>query len=224
METALHRQLKEYYAGEACQREVRVDGYRIDALVGDELVEIQQASFGALRRKVQTLLQTHRVTVVKPLVARKRLIWHARRNGPEISRRWSPTHHSMLQVFQDLVHFVPVFPHPRLTLEVLLTEQEEHRVRRRQRRGPGFIAFSRTLISVVDRLQLRTLDDFRALLPALLEYPCTTAEIAKAAAIPRWLAQKMAYCLRHAGVLEQQGKRTRAWLYKLSEPAENNAA
>ena len=224
METDLHRQLKELYAGDACQREVWVDGYRIDAIVGDELVEIQQASLGALRRKVQELLKKHRVTVVKPLVARKRLVWHARRNGPEISRRWSPTHHSLLQIFQDLVHFVPVFPHPQLTLELVLTEQEEHRVRRRQRRGPGFIVFRRSLINVVERLQLRTHADFRALLPTALEYPCTTAEIATSAEIPRWLAQKMAYCLRHAGIVEQQGKRGNSWLYALSEMTEKKAA
>lgn len=224
METALHRQLKELYACDALQREVWVDGYRIDAIVGDELIEIQQASLGALRRKVQALLQKHRVTVVKPLVARKRLVWHARRHGPEVSRRWSPTHHSLLQLFQDLVHFVPVFPHPRLTIEVLLTEQEEHRVRKKQRRGPGFAVFSRTLIEVVDRLQLRSHADFQALLPASIEYPCTTAEIAAAAGIPRWLAQKMAYCLRHGGILEQQGKRGHAWLYSLSSDRKPKAA
>jgi hypothetical protein len=127
-------------------------------------------------------------------------------------------------LFQDLVHFVPVFPHPRLTVEVLLTEQEEHRIRRKQRRGPGFTVTSRTLISVIEKLQLRSHADFRALLPAVLEYPCTTADIATAAEIPRWLAQKMAYCLRHANILEQRGKRGHAWLYALSDEIENEAA
>jgi hypothetical protein len=215
METDLHRQLKELYAGDATCREVWVDGYRIDALVGDELVEIQQASLGALRHKVLALLEHHRVTVVKPLVARKQLVWHSRRNGPEIERRWSPTHHSVLHLFDDLVHFVAAFPRPGLTLEVVLTEQEEHRVRKKRRRfrGPDFSVISRRLIGIVDRVRLSSQSDLANLLPKGLEFPCTTAEIAGSAEIPRWLAQKMAYCLRHADVLKQQGKRGNSWLY-----------
>lgn len=215
METALHRQLKELYAGDASQREVWVDGYRIDAVVGDELVEIQQASLGALRSKVLGLLKNHRVTVVKPLVARKQIVWHARRNGPEIERRWSPTHHSLLHVFDDLVHFVSAFPRPGLTLEVLLTEQEEHRVRKKIRRyrSPGFTVISRQLVGVADRVLLSSRSDLANLLPQELAFPCTTAQIAAAAGIPRWLAQKMAYCLRHADVLKQEGKQGNSWLY-----------
>ena len=40
METSLHRELKARYASHEDQQEVALDGYRIDALDGGELVEI----------------------------------------------------------------------------------------------------------------------------------------------------------------------------------------
>lgn len=59
METSLHRQLKRRYAGRDGETEVRLGSYRIDAVAGDELVEIQLGSLGALRDKVRALLKQH---------------------------------------------------------------------------------------------------------------------------------------------------------------------
>ena len=52
------------------------------------------------------------------------------------------------------------------------------------------------------------------LLPPDLPDTFTTADIAAGLAIPRWLAQKMAYCLREMGALEVVGKQSRSRLYK----------
>src|SRR5580693_7785764 len=81
METSLHRQLKALYCAEASSQEVRVDGYRIDAVVRGRLIEIQQGSLAALRDKVRTLLDNYDVTVVKPLVARKLLVRRKKAGG-----------------------------------------------------------------------------------------------------------------------------------------------
>ncbi|MGQ0636902.1 MAG: hypothetical protein ACT4QC_20020 [Planctomycetaceae bacterium] len=215
METTLHRQLKELYCVDAHAREVRVADYRIDAVVSGELIEIQQASLAALRRKVATLLETHRVTVVKPLAAQKLLLRRNRRGGAIVARRASPRHATVLDLFVELVHFVGVFPHPHLTLEVLLTAQEETRVtvKRRRRRGKDYRVEDKRLVQVLSRHRLQTADDLAALLPKGLEQPFTTADLARRAGIPRWLAQKMAYCLRRTGAVASPGKKGRAWLY-----------
>jgi hypothetical protein len=216
METTLHRQLKALYApGES--QEVALRGYRIDAIADDgRLVEIQQASLGAISRKVARLLEEHRVLVVKPLAARTYLVTRNRPQGQITSARYSPSRESWLHVFLDLVHFVGVFPHPRLTLEVVLTEQEEHRVpaRRRRWRSKGYRVTDRLLRCVHGRLQLETAADLATLLPAGLAEPFSTADLARAANIPRWLAQKMAYCLRKTGTLRVTGKQRNAVLYE----------
>jgi len=101
---------------------------------------------------------------------------------------------------------------------VLLTEQEETRIPKRKRwfRGKDFTVVERRLVAVRSRHSFRTAADLARLLPADLEEPFTTSDIARLADIPRWLAQKMTYCLRHAGAIEVVGKRKNAVLYARS--------
>lgn len=216
METTLHRQLKALYAGDAEQQEVRLAGYRIDAIAGERLIEIQYGSLGAIRDKIRTLVAAHDVLVVKPLAARKFLVKRKRRGGKIVSTRYSPARETLLHVFEDLVHFVSVFPHPRLTLDVVLTEQEEHRIaaKKRRRFSNDFRVEDRLLRGIEGRVQLRTAADLLALLPADLPAFFTTANLAEAAAIPRWLAQKIAYCLRKVDAVEIVGKERNAIVYR----------
>jgi len=220
METSLHRELKEFYCDDAAQHEVTVRGYRIDAIVDDMLVEIQQASLAALRRKTKALLETHSVTIVKPLCALKTIIRLKRKNGPIAWKRTSPRHETIHDLFDYLVHFIDVFPHPKLTLEVLLTEQEETRIPKRKRwfRAKDFTVADRRLVAVRSLHVLQTNADLCRLLPAGLPDTFTTADIARLADIPRWLSQKMAYCLRRTGAVNIAGKRRNAIVYALAIP------
>lgn len=224
MESTLHRQLKEYYCGDELAREITVAGYRIDAVVEGRLIEIQSASLAALNRKVAALLPQYPVVVVKPLAAHKTIFRRDRKNGSVKSRRVSPRHQTLFDVFQELVHFVKVFPHPRLTLEVLLTEQEEDRVRksRPRRWGKDYRVMDRRLTGIFSRHVLNTANDLANLLPLGLGESFTTADIARHAGIPRWLAQKMAYCLRQTGGIVCRGKQGHAVLY--ARTAEDRAA
>jgi AcrR family transcriptional regulator len=219
METSLHRQLKALYCTEVSSQEVRVDGFRIDAVDRGRLIEIQQGSLGALRDKVRKLLGKHDVTVVKPLAARKLLIRRKRLGGAVLSTRYSPRRETVADLFADLVHFVGVFPHPRLTLEVVLTLQEEHRVpaRKRRWRGPDFKVLDRMLVGIEGRMTLKDSRDLASLLPAGLADVFSTAEIAREAAMSRWLAQKMAYCLRKTGAIAIAGKQGNSWLYQRTD-------
>uniref|UniRef100_A0A7C4QHP7 DUF8091 domain-containing protein n=1 Tax=Schlesneria paludicola TaxID=360056 RepID=A0A7C4QHP7_9PLAN len=218
MESTLHRQLKALYAGSSAACEVRVDGYRVDAVVDGRLIEIQQASLAALRRKVSRLLQHHRVLVVKPLCARKVIIRHEGRSRQVLSRRTSPRHATIWDVFQDLVYFVGVFPHPRLALEVIFADMEEHRAairggwRRREKMT------DRRLLTIQQRLTFHTADDLAALLPPHLPNEFTTAELAAALDLPRWWAQKVAYCLRKTGGLVPSKRGRRGWVYSRPRP------
>jgi hypothetical protein len=215
METTLHRQLKELYADDPDQREVAVDGFRIDVVRGKELVEVQSASLSAIRDKVRVLLDDYRVLVVKPLAASKVLVKRKRKGGRVVSTRRSPRRETVYDLFLELVHFVGVFPHPKLTLHVLLTEQEEYRLPRKPRRwrGKDYRVEDRRLVAVRERYEFRTAGDLLSLLPTTLPDAFTTADIAHETDIPRWLAQKMAYCLRKTDAVNVVGKTGNSLLY-----------
>jgi hypothetical protein len=219
MESSLHRELKELYAPDAHSTEVAFEGRRIDAIRGDELIEIQHGSLAAIRDKVRQLLKNHRVRVVKPIVARKLLIKLDERQGRVVSRRRSPKKGSLFDLFDELVYFTRVFPHQRLTLEVVLVEVEETRYpgrgKRRRRRGEGreFVVQDQQLVRIDATHHFRTADDLNRLLPRRLPRRFHTGHLAQRLEVPRWVAQRMAYCLRETGAVQAVGKQGNAILY-----------
>jgi hypothetical protein len=218
METSLHRQLKERYAVDGALVEQKLGRFRIDVVQPDRLVEIQLASLTAIRDKIAALLKSNKVLVVKPIIARKHLVKLRRAGGREMSRRRSPRQRTLLDMFEELVHFTRVFPHRRLTLEVLLVEIEEYRYpghgRRRWRRDNDHQVQDQRLLNVLDVHQFRTAADLCGLLPAGLPQPFHTGQLADGLGVERWIAQRMAYCLRETGAIQSVGKLRGAWLYK----------
>jgi hypothetical protein len=222
METSLHRQLKALYAGEHAlseQESRKLAGYRIDVVRGEELVEIQHGSLGAIRNKIAKLLEKHPVRVVKPLIARKTLIKLESADGDEISRRLSPKQATVLDLFHELVYFTSVFPHPRLTLEVPLVTVEERRIpghgKRRRWRKNDYICYDLSLVDVVATHTFQTNGDLLALLPNDLPKPFHTGDIASGLQVQRWIAQRIAYCLRKMGGAAIVGKQGNAIQYEL---------
>lgn len=224
MATSIHQQLKSLYVEDESQQEVDLDGYRIDAVDDDgRLIEVQCASLLAIRDKIRKLCSNHDVVVVKPLAARKKLLKKERRNGKVVSQRYSPAKQTFSWIFQELVHFTKAFPHPRLQLDVLLTEQEEVRVpaKRKTWRRKHSVQ-DRRLVEVVDTVSLRTPDDLWQRIPGELPEVFTTADLAQAGEMPRWLAQKAAYCFREFGHIEVCGKQGNSIEYRLATESRKN--
>lgn len=219
MATSLHQQLKLHYVADESQHEIDLDGYRIDAIdEQDRLIEVQCASLLAIRDKIRKLTKKHKVVVVKPLAARKKLLKKERRNGKVVSSRYSPTRQSLPWIFQELVHFTKAFPHPNLQLDILLTEQEEVRVpaKRKTWRRKHSVQ-DRRLVEVQQTVSLSTVKDLWNSLEAEVPKVFTTADLAREGSMPRWLAQKAAYCFREMGHIEMCGKQGNAIEYQLKK-------
>ena len=218
METSLHRELKAIYAGDDHRQEIACAGYRIDAIRRGQLIEVQHGSLAAIRDKVGRLLENHRVRVVKPLVARKLLVKRSKRRGEVVSRRYSPKRCQWTDLFDELVYFVNVFPHKRLVLEAALIEVEEWRYpghgRRRRRRDGDFQVEDQKLLRVVETRQFKRASDLCKLMPDDLPATFHTGHLAEGLAIGRWMAQRMAYCLRKTGAIRVVGKEGNAMLYR----------
>ncbi len=206
-EKALHAALKAWYAQPGDQFEVVVERSVIDIVRDDLLIEIQTGGFGPLRRKLMRLTANHPVRLVYPIAAEKFIVREDA--GGRISRRRSPKRGAMHDVFYQLVTFPKLMALPNFTLEVLLIREEEVRRRdgsRRAWRRKGWVTQERRLLDVLDRRVFESPEDLAAFIPADLEPPFTTADIATATGIPRWMVQKMTYCLRELGVIEIVGK------------------
>lgn len=214
MEHSLHADLKHFYAGPTPSVEVVVDGYRVDATSHGWLVEIQQGPLWAIRKKTQALLEKHRVLVVKPIVMTRTIARLEGEGGQVISYRKSPKQGRQWDVFEDLVHFARVFPHPRLRIDVAFVDVVEYRYPRQRRswRRPSYQLADRQLVQVRETVTLMTADDLRLLLPGLPEV-FDSAALAEVLELPRWRAQQVAYCLRETGAVQVLGRTRRGWRY-----------
>ena len=214
-ESPLHADLKAWYARAGDRLEVSVDGFIVDIVRGDLLVEIQTANFSSIKQKLTALTASHRVRLVYPVAREKWIVKLARDGRGQPKRRKSPKRGSVEEVFRELVRFPQLLTHANFSLDVLLIQEEE--VRRydgkRGWRRRGWVTQERRLLQVVESRTFETPADIAALIPTGLAQPFTTLELAAAVGRPRWLAQKMAYCLREMGTITPVGKRGNAILY-----------
>jgi hypothetical protein len=207
--------LKAWYAQPGDQIEVPVDGFIIDIVRGDLLIEIQTRSFSSIKDKLFALTARHPVRLVYPIARQKWIVKLPHGKQGAQTRRKSPKRGALVHVFEELVSFPTLLADPGFSLDVLLIHEQEVRRydRRRGWRRRGWVTHERQLLEVVGQRHFRTPGDLRSLLPPTLNDPFTTADLASAIARPRRLAQRMAYCLREMGLIDRAGKRGRAILY-----------
>lgn len=217
-EKPLHASLKEWYANPGDRFEVLVDGFVIDIVQDDLLLEIQTSSFASIKSKLMDLAHAHRIRLIYPIAQEKWIIKRTKDDSDGVTRRKSPRRGRVEDLFLEMVSFPQLIASPNFSLEVALIREEE--VRRhdgtRKWRRRGWIIEERRLLEVVDQRLFEEPTDWQTLLPEKLAASFTAKDLADAAGIRRHLAQKMAYCLRKVRVIDLIGKRGRANLYEVA--------
>ncbi|WP_372899669.1 hypothetical protein [Stieleria sp.] len=210
--------MKLHYACDASQTEVVVGRYRIDAVRNDELIEVQCASLSAIKSKINALLNRHTVRVVKPIILRTRIAKKKNARGKVTSRRMSPKRGDTLDLFEDLIYFTRVFPHPNLILELAFLHVEQTRVpgrRHRRRWRKDYRVADVSLEQIESTLELRSAEDLFELVGLDRQTESfTTEDIARVTGRPRWFAQKIAYVLKHTQAIEPIGRNRSGILYR----------
>lgn len=212
-EHSLHAGIKSWLAQPGDAIEQQVDGYQIDIVRGDLLIEIQTANFSALKTKLNRLLENHKVLLVHPIAETKWIVRQTKR-GKQVAKRKSPKRGRVEHLFDELMYIPSLVAHPNLSLMALLTRQEE--IWRDDGRGSWtrghWSIKDRRLLEVVGSAQFANIGEYLRLIPPTLALPFTHAQLAKAIKAPVWMSTRMSYCLRKMGALESVGKQGRAML------------
>jgi hypothetical protein len=215
-EKPLHAALKAWYREPGDRCEAIVEGFHIDLVRGGRLIEIQTRNFAALKRKLRVLTERRDLRLVHPIPAEKWLVKLPPSQHGEPMRRRSPKRGSVYHLFEELVNLAVLMGRPRLSLEVLITREEE--VRRydpnRAWRRRGWVIDERRLLEVVESHVFTGVADLAALIPRDAPAEFTTAHLAEAIGQRRSLARKMAYCLRALGAILPVGKEGNAIVYE----------
>jgi hypothetical protein len=213
-ERSLHAKIKEFYNTPGSEIEVKVDGFVIDVVKGELLIEIQTKKFSAIKDKLFKLMKNHPIRLVYPIASEK---WVVRQsmNGEVVGRRKSPKKMGFYHIFEELVSIPTFIKHSNFELEVLLIREEEVRVNdgKGSWRRKGWSSLDRRLVDIVDRKLYSEPEDFLRMIPNSIEEPFTTKILAETLKIPRRLVQKMTYCMRKMEILKFAGKEGNAHLY-----------
>ncbi len=216
-EGSLHAALKALYTRPGDRVEDSVDGYVVDVVRDDELVEIQTASFSSATRKLRRLVEDRRLMLVHP-IATERWLVRVDADGAVTDRRRSPKRGLPLDLFHELVAFPELVAHPNFRLELVMIREEELRgpvpAGARYRYPREWWRLDRRLLEVVETIRVDTPADLLRLLPADLPNPFTSADIAAASRRPKHLAMRAAYCLQRSGAARCTGRRGRLQVYE----------
>ena len=211
-EGSLHAALKALYALPGDRIEAAIDGFRVDVVRDNELVEIQTASFASAARKLRRLVSDHRIVLVHPIALER---WLVRVVG---ARRRSPKRGVPLDLFHELVAFPELMADPNFTVELAMIREEEVRgpvpPGARYRYPREWWRLDRRLLEVVETIRVDTPADLRGLLPDGVPETFTSADIAALSGRPKHLAMRAAFFLQRAGATRCTGRRGRLQTYE----------
>lgn len=213
-ESSLHAELKEWYREPGDQLEVPIDGYIIDIVRKDLLIEIQTQNFSALRKKLEKLTKNHKVLLVYPVISDKWIIYKDNTHS-KIIKRLSPKHCSYNNLFDEVVYIPKIISNPNLSMEVILTQIEE--IRQKNEKGlwrrKEWSIRDKKLLTVIGWRTFHRPDDFLTQIPSDIKIPFTNHELAKKLKQTVSLTRKMTYSLRKMGVLRVVGKKGNSFLH-----------
>jgi hypothetical protein len=216
-EKSLHADLKKWYARPGDKLEVPLDGYYIDIVRGNNLIEIQTRNFSSIKKKILYLKDIYPVHLVHAIAMEKWLVKLPKDGVGESVRRKSPRHGSIYDILDELVSFPSLLMHENFTLEILFIKEEEVRKydRRSGWRRHGWVTQERRLLEVIDSVRIEKPHDLMTLLPTNLPDTFTTEDVSLSLGRSKWFAQKMVYCLKKMGIIEKVGSKNRFYLYRI---------
>jgi hypothetical protein len=201
--------------GKDAREEVEIDGYVVDIVTDEMLIEVQTRNFAKIKSKLLALIKNHPVRLVYPIPKEKWVVRQTLDGSTEIGRRRSPKRLHHAHIFDELIRFPNFIAHDNFSIEVILIKEEE--IRRKDGKGSwrrrGWSIVDRRLIEVIDRRVYKKPSDFLRFIPHNLAKPFTNSDLIESMVIPRRIAQRMTYCLRKMNAIKRVGKKGNAILY-----------
>lgn len=215
-ERSLHAALKQWYAQPGDCFEVPLDGFVIDLVRGEQLVEIQTRNFSAIRQKLRTLVQQHRVHVLHPITLEKWIVQVDKAGGTTLSRRKSTTKGLLTDLFEELVRLPELISHENFSIEFPLIQEEEVRCKdgKGSKHRKRESLKDRRLVRVVSSKVFSNSTDFLEFLPPSLPLPFSNKCLAKTTGLSLHRCRQITYCLRKMDAIVVVGKSGNELLYE----------
>lgn len=215
-EKSIHAILKCYFDGNPDNHEQSV-GESVADIVGEYgVIEIQTRQFRRLDTKLTDLLPICPVTVVYPVIRRKRILWMDPDTGELLRSGTMRAFQKPADVFAELCQIRNHITHPNFNLCLVELEAEDYRLADgygKDRRGRA-TKIDRIPTALIDVKWFSCPDDYAQFLPIALPKQFTSADVAKQAKTTRSTAQAMLRVMVHMGLVTLTEKAGRTNIYR----------
>lgn len=214
-EKTVHAVLKNYLAPDQLCHEKKIGSFYADIVTPEGIIEIQTQNFDRLRKKLPVFLEKSPVTVVYPIAHTKWLRWVDKESGEVSPKRKSPKTGKASQILPELYKIKDYLFRDNLTLHLLFIDLEEYKFLNGWSldKKKGAEKADRIPVGLKGELLLRDPADFQQLVPEGLSNTFVAKEFAKASGFRGIALSSALKVLLQAGVIEQTGKKGRAFLY-----------
>lgn len=203
-ESTLHDEIKQLYLSDQFTSEVLYQGYYIDLYSESRLIEIQTQGFSSIRKKLEVLLKSRKVTLVYPLIVEKTIRVLNKTGKKILYERRSPKRGTLLHVCDEIMYIPSLLKHRNLIFEVLLVDVVEIRI------DDGRGSWRRKGVSIVDRRLtnihrkrhiFKKPSDFRAFLPPGITGEFSSRLLRQEYGVSIRSVNKLLYVLSHIGAI-----------------------
>lgn len=213
-EGTLHLVLKNYISANSDNQEIKYGKKIIDVFLDGRAYEVQTRNFSSLKNKLSEFLPAMPVTVIYPVIRKKRICWIDPKSGEATEYHTSPKRENVYSVFNELVYIKDYLSDKNISFCIFELAADETKLlsgRSHDRKKYGALRLNRIPKELYGIELFESAADFLRLLPDATEF--TVNSVAKHAKISTSLARKMIYCLCHAGVINFERTEGRTKVY-----------
>ena len=216
-EKSMHAILKQYFEADRSKHEISVGTHIADIAREGEIIEIQTRDLYRLAPKLSTFLVENRVTVVYPIVAKKRIFWLKPESGECQSARKSNKGGKLIDLLPELYGLRQFLNHPNFQVCVILLDVNEYRILDGYGKDKKKHAtkLDRIPSALLDEIYFQSPEDYKIFLPEGLSGRFTSEDYQKAASCARWIAQRTLNILVKLNLIAETGKKGRFKEYEI---------
>jgi len=213
-EKALHKILKLYIEPREEYHEVKHLGSVADVMNEDGIFEIQTRSVEKLTPRLKKYLSDTSVTVVLPVIVKKRISFLNPETGELTEPRKSPKRESIYTVFREIYKIRKLIINDSLRFRLIYITADEYKYLdgwdKTRKKGATKIERLPTELLGEELISYRELGSF---VPFSEGEEFTAKELCRAAAFPKRITSYVIGLLTHVGAIEFTEKRGREYVY-----------
>lgn len=215
-EKTLHKTIKNLYEDNQAYQEIKIDGYYVDILKDNNIIEVQTKQFDKFRNKLIYLLDNYdySINVIYPVFNHKVIYYIDEHNNVSLPKN-SPKKLKYPEVFYELYKIKSLLTNDKLKITLLVLDINEYRMKSNNRKK--YVLLDRIPIKLVEEVKLFNKEDYLNLLPNNLKEIFTVKDICELTKCDNKYVSKMVNVLKYIGVIEMIGKEGKRYLYRIKK-------